>query len=385
MALVHHSGQTYEAAGSAAATNARGLMERKFADGIASADRLFQHVHTAIPVDSIVRGRNLTFTDTPQGLTMGFRGNGAQHTLHNHALNQLAQKAGIPTAYLKELSDPSAESWKRDLASELLNRHFGNATKVAKEDVSDKRHLIRVVDGQARAVLSDKFRRLNSRPLLEQFKSSCTEFGAVPVEGTVTDVRLALKAYLPIVFEPVPNEVMCLGIEWSNSDFGAGKHAVRAFIWRLWCTNFATMEDALGQVHLGGRIGEDFAFSEKTYQLDTAHQVSALKDIIKGILAPANVNMMLETIKQADAKKVDWKSTSKSLGNKLLKNEMKAVKEAFESDDVFNLPEAKSVWRVSNAISWLAGKTVDTDRKLELQRLAGEVINGKVDAVQEAA
>ncbi len=386
MSLVHHSAtQTYQEAGSAAATAARKLMEAKFEAGRASAGRLFEHVHTAVPVDSIVRGTGFTFKDTPSGLTMGFRGQENGLSIHNNAINQLAQKAGIPSLYLKELADPKSEGWKRDLAADILSRHFGNATSEEREDNSNKRHLVRVVNGQARAVLSDKYRRLNSLPLLDQFAASCKEVGAIPVEGSVTDTRLALKAFLPMVFEPVPNEVMCLGIEWSNSDFGNGKHAVRAFIWRLWCTNFATMEDSLAQVHLGGKMSDNFEFSQKTYESDTKTQVLALKDIIKGVLAPASVNTMLETIKQANDKNIDWKNTSAKLTKKLLKNELKLVKDAFESEDVINLPAGKSIWRMSNAISWIATKTEDADRKLELQRLAGEVINGKADAALEAA
>jgi hypothetical protein len=65
------------------------------------------------------------------------------------------------------------------------------------------------------------------------------------------------------------------------------------------------------------------------------------------------------------------------LGKKLLKEELKNVRDAFESEDVINLPAEKSIWRVSNAISWIAGKTEDQDRKLDLQRLAGAVIHGR--------
>ena len=85
------------------------------------------------------------------------------------------------------------------------------------------------------------------------------------------------------------------------------------------------------------------------------------------------------TIKAADEKKVEWRNVSSLLGKKLLKEELKSVRDAFESEDVINLPAERSVWRVSNAISWIAGKTADGDRRLELQRLAGAVIHGKAE------
>ncbi len=378
--LFHHGGGDYEVAASAAATAARSRMEEKIATGKVSAIALYETVHSAVPVDAIARGRALQFKsgelpgDAPVTVTVG----AGPMTVHKHALGQMADKAGVPARYLGDLLT-AKETWKWDLASNILNEHFHGETSVRGEDLSQNRHLIRAVGGQVRACLSDKFRRLDSRPLLEAFSGACQDLGAIPVEGTCTDIRVALKAFLPLVFEPVPNEVMCLGVEWSNSDFGAGKHALRAFIFRLWCANGAVMEDALSQVHLGGRLADNIEFSNRTYQADTRAQTLALNDIVKGTLGPKNVHQLLATIKAADEKKVEWRNVSSLLGKKLLKEELKSVRDAFESEDVINLPAERSVWRVSNAISWIAGKTDDGDRKLELQRLAGAVIHGKAE------
>jgi hypothetical protein len=185
-----------------------------------------------------------------------------------------------------------------------------------------------------------------------------------------------------MVFEPVPNEVLCLGVEWGNSDYGASRHTVRAMIWRLWCTNKATMEDSLAQVHLGGRLGDDIEFS---YRLDTEASVSALNDTVKGVLGPAKVNTLLGAIRAAHEKQVDWAHLKPTLLKKLLKGEMKTVEEAFLGDDVQNLPPGKTTWRASNALSWLAGATKDPDRKLELERVAGEILNGRKDRAEVAA
>jgi hypothetical protein len=289
----------------------------------------------------------------------------------------MAGKAGIPAAYLAELTAGEAW-WQKPLAAHILNEHFVQGQ-------SQDRYLVRSVDHQVRGFLSDRYRRLDSRPLLEAFAKACGEIGAVPVDGVVSDTRLALKAFLPMVFEPVPNEVMCLGIEWGNSDFGAARHTVRAMLWRLWCTNKATMEDSLAQVHLGGRLTDDIEFSRRTYELDTRASVAALGDVVKGVLGPAKVNTLLETIKRANEKEVDWKSLKTGLARKLLKSELQAVEAAYESEDVVNLPSGKSAWRASNAISWIAGKTADNDRRLELERLAGEVVNGKRDREEKEA
>jgi hypothetical protein len=378
MLTFHGTPGTYDVAASEAATRARSLMEQKIETGQQSAIALYNKVHEAVPVDALVRGKGLRFEygmgsdEAPIAVTAG---EGASSmTIHRHALQQMASKAGIPGQFLGDLVQ-APEPWKHELAARTLNDHYRRA-----DDMAGSRHLVRAVHGQVRGFLSDRYRRLDSRPLLEAFSEGCKALGAVPVEGTVTDVKVALKAYLPMVFEPVPNEVMCLGVEWSNSDYGAGKHSLRAFIFRLWCANGAVMEDAMSQVHLGGRLAEGIEFSNRTYELDTRASVSALRDVVAGTLGPRSVNTLLATIKAADEKRVEWKQVSTLLGKKLLKEELKAARDAFDSDDCINLPAAKSVWRVSNAISWIAGKTEDQDRKLELQRLAGAVIHGKAEA-----
>jgi hypothetical protein len=377
---------------SESARRARDIMQAQIDKGRASAINLLEYVHNNVPNDFVSRGVAFNFEahygeESPLTLTLNQGGASAETssglTIHKHALNQLATKAGIPALYLKDLVR-APEAWKRDLAAKSLNDFYQNDQADQSEDLSTSRHLVRVVNQDVRAVLSDRYRRLDSRPLVDAFADECKALDAVPIEGTVTDVRVALKALLPMVFEPVPGEVMCLGIEWSNSDFGAGKHAVRAFIYRLWCLNGATMEDVLSQVHLGGRLAEGIEFSDRTYKRDTIAQVSALRDVVKGSLGPKSVNTLLDTIKSANDKQLDWKTVSSKLSKKLLKEELKSVRDAFESDDVINLPPQKSLWRASNAISWIAGHTEDADRKLELQRLAGEVIHGKVEVVEAA-
>ena len=373
--MLAHQGSYDAVSTSNAAQAARNLMERKIETGRASAVAMYEHVHASVPNDALVRGRGLKFGYglMPDEPAITVEAGGTAMTVHKHALAQMSTKAGIPGHYLTELVS-APEPWKHELAARTLNDHFGRS------ELATSRHLVRAVGGQVRAVLSDKFRRLDSRPLLEAFSEECNALGAVPVEGTASDTRVALKAYLPMVFEPVANEVMCLGVEWSNSDFGAGKHALRGFIFRLWCANGCTMEDAMSQVHLGGRLAETIEFSSRTYELDTRTSVSALRDVVRGVLGPKGVDQLLTTIKQADEKKVEWKNVSTLLGKKLLKEELKAVKDAFESDDCINMPAEKSIWRVSNAISWIAGKVEDEDRKLDLQRVAGLVIHGRQEA-----
>ena len=59
----------------------------------------------------------------------------------------------------------------------------------------------------------------------------------------------------------------------------------------------------------------------------------------------------------------------------LQKQEADSVVDAYNSPDTFNMPAGNSIWRLSNAISWVAGKTEDAERKLEISKLAGQLLN----------
>ena len=140
------------------------------------------------------------------------------------------------------------------------------------------------------------------------------------------------------------------------------------------CTNLMTTEDGLRKDHLGGKLSDDFTFSRETYELNSKALISATRDTVKGLLGAGKVNEMNAVIEKAHDTDISWSAAKKHLA-KLTKTELKSAEEAFEGADVQNLPPGKSAWRLSNAVSWLAVNTDDGDRKLDLERVAGELIN----------
>lgn len=348
---------------------ARKILENKIAQGQASALALIERIQTDVPEDAIVRSSALAFKWNGS-VKVGF--GGGEFAIHQHALSQMASRAGIPGSYLGDLAN-GPDEWQRALAAEILNKHFH-------EGAAGERYLARSVRGQVRGFLSSCYRRLDSRPLVETFAQECQKVGAVPVDGTFSDTRVALKALIPQVYEPVPGEVMAFGIEWHNSDYGQGAHAIRAFILRVACLNGATMANAMAQVHIGGRLTDDIEFSRRTYELDTKASISALRDVVRGTLSAPKIEALCLGIKSAQEAKIDWKGVRGKVGARLLKGELEKVRDAFEGPDVQNLPAGDTTWRASNALSWIAHQAESPDRKLTLERLAGEIVDGRKDS-----
>ena len=233
---------------------------------------------------------------------------------------------------------------------------------------------MRVVDNQVRGFLSDRYRRLNSGPIVKGLMESVAEYGAMPIKAQYMDTKFYLKFLLPHILEPIPNEVMLFGLNFRTSDFGDGKLEISGFIHRLRCTNLMMTEDGFSQVHLGGRLSDNISYSDRTYELDTQTVASATKDIVRNVFAPEYVKAKMEQIKEAHEKEVDADVVIEALRKKsrLTKEEAGEVKKLFTSADVQMLPPGQSQLRLANTLSLFAQQT-EPDRELELEKLAGEV------------
>ena len=84
---------------------------------------------------------------------------------------------------------------------------------------------------------------------------------------------------------------------------------------------------------------------------------------------------LLETIKQADAKKVEWKNVKTALAKRLLKGEMQEVQAAFESEDAAEPPRRQEDYRraLQRGQPDNVSPATDPDRKLEAERIVYEI------------
>jgi len=362
--LTHHSQLDYAVAATEAANRARGHMEKQIEDGQAKAEKVIEYVQTNVPTDRVALGKKLAFLASDKGISLSLPTEGEIiEPMHRNALNQAASRVDLPTKYVGDLLERG--EWGRELAARNMNELF--------QHLNGDRFLLRSVAGQVRGFLSDRYRRLDARPILDSFLGEVQKYGAVPVEGAVTETKISLKVVLPMIFEPIPNEVMLFGAEYENSDFGNGALVMNTFVDRLWCTNFARGESLLRQIHLGARLGESVTFSQRTYQLDTRTMASAIGDMVGSALGPNSVNGYLALVKKANEEKVDGHAVTEWMKKRLTKGEVEAASEAFNSPDVEMLPAGNTKWRMSNALSFIA-KKAEPERALELQRFAGEAL-----------
>ena len=244
-----------------------------------------------------------------------------QFTMHDNAIAQMADRMGIPQRYLRSLAQ--GEPWAIALAAYLLNQHSDWTQR--------SRVLVRTVGTQVRGILSDSYRRLNSVEILTAFVQEAAGQGAVISDAYMNDTKIWAETILPTPLT-IPTKrsgevIIFAGARFSTSDYGDGAVDMRAFLLNGACLNGMVRESVMKQVHLGSKLPDNLALSQKTYELDTKTTVSAVKDLTKGLFSRDNLLQKAVEIQGASEIEVDFDKELKRLtaNGGLLKQESKEV------------------------------------------------------------
>lgn len=343
--------------------------------GLAKAGRVTEHLIANRPVDAIVGSRRLLFGRSAEPVapraprhpvTVEIVGTGGEIskplTLHRNALTGLSERLGLPGGYVSELA--TGVDWQRNLLLEILNQEAKNATTTM---------LVRRVNGEARAILSDRFQRKDSTRLWDAFAGACDAVNAVPCDAQVDELRTWVRALIPTIHQAA-GEPVAFGMEWSNSDFGVGANTARLFTMRCVCLNGMVGQVASREVHLGGKLEEgDVSFSEKTHDLTSQASASKLGDVVRGYLSPERIEAQIAALDTAADTRIDPDKATKWLNKSQGKGRAEEIMAAFRSGEVTMLPPGDTAWRLSNAASWCAKKQTP-ERQHEMEELAAELI-----------
>ena len=355
---------------------AQNRMTTRFKAGAAQEERLIDEVAKTVIVDKLVPPKSAIFHGN---MSLSY---GAEKTvtIHRHALGQLCEKAKVPMTWVNTLQLAPANEEGLELLAHTLNWRF------QKKDFGDEtRFLHRIVGTELRGFLSRRFNRhLASAPLLRAFVDQCRASGARPIEATSSPVRSALKCLVPTVFEAFKGEYICVGAEWSNSDFGSGKLSVRQTVWRVGAGTAAVVDEGLGKRHIGSIIEDsDVEMSDETAIKEVAAQQSAVRDHVKMYTSEKNVEHLLEAIRTAHEKEIPWSGLKNKLRGILTQKQLEDMKSTLDEDSILDLPpvsytaggeRAPNAYWASAYVSAVAAKSEDTDRRLELQQEAGKLL-----------
>jgi len=370
--------------------------ELRFNRGVDEERRLVERVASEVPVDRYRTAKQMHF-GTREAATGGvelihhYDAATPPVTIHPHALRQLAERAPINLNYVKYLnSTKSDEDWKVVLLCENLNTLFHNNAYLTRQK-QPMRFLHRRVGTQMRAFLSSSYNRhLVSAALLGPFLEAARAEGAKPVEAITSDIRISLKCYHAQPLEVMPGKYICVGAEWSNSDFGAGRLTVAQSIWDPLGGMRATLDETFSKVHLGPVIEGDteVELPDSVNQQIVATQGSIIAATVQQMLQPESIERVLEGLRIAHKKEIDWRDLrgqlGKILGEKDLAQVEALINGTYEEGDL--PPPAHgadgkplmTVWWASELLSSFADKAGESEKKIELQAASGKVLAAAV-------
>jgi hypothetical protein len=104
----------------------RSILQRRIDEGARRASEVIATIQRDQPRDQIVRMHAIRFDPAASvGIHVHIGDDSYRPT--DFALGQIAGRAGVPLAYLRDLVAPTARSWQQELAVEILRRHYSNA------------------------------------------------------------------------------------------------------------------------------------------------------------------------------------------------------------------------------------------------------------------
>lgn len=294
-----------------------------------------------------------------------------EFSLHDNAVNQIAEKMNIPAKYLRGLA--SGDEWQRKLCANILNEHSGWTQRT--------RVLVRAVGDEVRGVLSDSYRRLNSVDILTAFMTEADRRGAVLADAYMSDTKVWAETILPTPIE-IPTKkngvvLIFAGARFSTSDYGDGSVDMRSFLLNGACLNGMVRESVMRQVHIGSRLPDSIALSKRTYELDTKTTVSAVRDLTKGLYSGDTIKQKAIEIQGASEIDVDFDKELKALVQKgaLLKNESREVEKLLMNNNPDDgVVGGATLWKLTQGVTAFAREQTP-ERSRELHELSGFLLN----------
>jgi len=253
----------------------------------------------------------------------------------------------------------------------------GNVNGWLRKSGGTKR-LLRTLDGQMRAVLSDRYRPLDNFDLAQAVMPTLMKQPDVEVKSSeITDRRMYLQAVSPrVTGEVQKGDVVQAGLVISNSEVGCGSLRVEPLIYRLACLNGLITSAALRTFHLGARHGESDnvqeVLSDRTRSLSDKAYWHRVQDVVRAAFDMAFFRKAIDKLRDAAGDKIT-KTVEKVVeltGKRFGFNDTEHdgfLKNLIEGADL-------SRWGVANAITAMANDHDSYDRAVELERDGGKII-----------
>lgn len=314
--------------------------------------------------DYIADTRGLTMQNDG---TLSIAGNGNALPVNAAAHRQIAERIQIPAKYYDRLLATAPE-----LLANNVN-HWLHA--------SPERRMVRTLDGNVRAFLSDRYQRIDHADVAEVVLPVLAEIPDLRAVSTeITETRLYIKAVTSSVRHELKTrrvgDIVEAGVMITNSETGYGAVSVKPFAMFLACLNGAVRDKAsMRAAHVGRRAeGDEVAMllTDQTKRLEDMAVLSKVRDVVKAAFDERRFREWMEqwqaAAEQSISGDVIQAVTVLAERNDLQERERNSIlKHLIDGADL-------SRFGLANAVTRTAEDAVSYDRATELETMGSQLI-----------
>jgi hypothetical protein len=258
------------------------------------AQRVRQHKADFVKVSTDLHPLTGESESNPFGIGFQLKDGFEIFSLTNHAHAQLAQALDIPAKYYRRMMDTAPQLWRQNVAHWFV------------KEPAPK--MIRTLDGNVRAIMSNRYRRMDNADLLETvlplLGEGVSEGNFEVTSQNLSESYLHLKVCIPsITAEIETGDIVRAGIVIRNSEIGLSRLTVSPMVERLVCKNGMTVDEfAESRTHLGRSIetGElQDLISDEAQEAEDRAVWLRVRDIVKACMNPDSFGKIVDRLRAA--------------------------------------------------------------------------------------
>lgn len=316
--------------------------------------------------DYLVEANAIEMVNDDNGVAISIDGLGS-FGINDIAHSQLGTFVNIPAAYYERMRTSSPELLTLNVNHWLRSR-----------ENSDYR-MLRTMDGNLRAFLSGKYRRIDNYEVAETVLPLLSKVPDLQIMSCeITESRMYIKAVTPrIQNEVAVGDVVQSGIVISNSEVGMGSVNVNPLIYRLACTNGMIVQDSssLRKIHSGKTLSTDGyeIYRDETIEADDHAFMMKVEDTVNAALDGRTFEKVVGQMRTAKERKIGGAElpkvielTSKQFGITQLESGG-ILGHLIESGDL-------SQYGIANAVTRYSQDVDSYDRATDLEALGYRII-----------
>lgn len=280
--------------------------------------------------------------------------------------NQVASRVGIPSTFATKLIEQDPDLFDH-MTTELFHRY-------------PQQRMVRTLDGQARAFLSDRYKRIDNMPVLQTIDPILGSIPGVQLSSCdVTNDRMYIKITSPRLQGDLKvGDPVQMGLVISNSEVGLGALSIRALIYRLVCANGmisgSDMGEGIRRTHLGARQLDGVLLAEDTIQISGRAMALELRDTVKQLLSPETFQKHLDAFKATQERRITG-DPAKAIDT--LVRQFSELRQADAPEIMRHLidsGEGLTQFGLLNAVTRFAQDVDSYDRSTELEAVGGKIL-----------